>query len=439
MFTLIEKNNLDSFLIRYPELEENIDLFLLHENENHYFLPRFFYKNYPSNHIRVLDPPYSPAEIKVNFTKDLRETQKKIVQKILIEYDKTNSINGVIKAPPGTGKTCMGIYLSTKIKLKTLIIVDKDPLFKQWIKEILHFTDLPEDNIGQIKQKKFPKNNEPIIISTVQTLLSKFKQNSKDFYYKLKELGIGLVIFDEVHNTSSSEKYAKVSTILSTNNILGLSATPYKTGGQKILMENTIGSTIVDNFDYNLIPELHFISYESKLSNYKIMLAKTKDFIMRKAIYNKILVKSETYLDLFPKFIKEDLKNKHKTIIICWTENQVKAISNKLNEHGITCTEYYGKARTFSTDDQTLVATYQFAGTGFDFKNLSSLIYACPLSGRISLIQTAGRILRSCQDKTSPLIRFLVDETFPKESTEEMNRAENIFKKEFENIVIKKV
>ena len=128
-------------------------------------------------------------------------------------------------------------------------------------------------------------------------------------------------------------------------------------------MENTIGSTIVDNFDYNLIPELHFISYESKLNNYKIMLAKTKDFIMRKAIYNKILVKSETYLDLFPKFIKEDLKNKHKTIIICWTENQVKAISNKLNEHKITCTEYYGKARTFSTDDQILVATYQFAGT----------------------------------------------------------------------------
>lgn len=71
---------------------------------------------------------------------------------------------------------------------------------------------------------------------------------------------------------------------------------------------------------------------------------------------------------------------------------------------------------------------------GFDFKELSSLIYAAPLSGRVSLIQTAGRILRECEGKQQPKIRCLVDLSFPAQSYPEYKRAKKIFTEEFNNV-----
>lgn len=67
----------------------------------------------------------------------------------------------------------------------------------------------------------------------------------------------------------------------------------------------------------------------------------------------------------------------------------------------------------------------------FDYKELSSLIYACPLGGKVSLIQTAGRVLRECPGKMAPRIRLLVDLTFPTQFLPEYHRAKKIFKSEF--------
>ena len=66
---------------------------------------------------------------------------------------------------------------------------------------------------------------------------------------------------------------------------------------------------------------------------------------------------------------------------------------------------------------------------------MSSLIYACPLGGRVSLIQTAGRVLRECPGKITPQIRLMVDLTFPGQFIPEYNRAKKVFKDEFgENV-----
>ena len=72
----------------------------------------------------------------------------------------------------------------------------------------------------------------------------------------------------------------------------------------------------------------------------------------------------------------------------------------------------------------------------FDFKELSSLIYAAPLSGRVSLIQTAGRVLRECDGKQQPKIRCLVDLSFPSQSYPEYRRAQKVFREEFKDVKI---
>ena len=46
---------------------------------------------------------------------------------------------GIISVPCGYGKTVLGLYLATKLKLKTLVIVHKEFLMNQWKERIEQF------------------------------------------------------------------------------------------------------------------------------------------------------------------------------------------------------------------------------------------------------------------------------------------------------------
>lgn len=429
MWSIIKKTDVDSFFRQYPELEEFKETFLINESGENYILPRYFCLNYPSKLIKHLEIAYKPENIKMEFNGTLRPTQNEIMQTLSPIYSENGYINGVIKARPGAGKTVTAIYIASKLKLKTLFLVDNTNLMKQWISEILTYSDLQPEDIGIIKGKLF-STDKPVTVGTVQTLLSKFKKDPKDLYEKIKDVGFGLVIFDEVHKTSASEKYSKISSVFPTKNIIGLSATPYKFGEQDILMKNVIGDIIYDGKDYDLIPDVNFVYYESGLEKYRGVLSRL-DYTQKKSYYNSVITKSKKYIDVVTTLVERDLAENHRVIVICWTENQVKTISEALTEKGITNTQFYGKSRTFSETDKVLVVTYSFAGTGFNYKELSSLIYACPLSGKVSLIQTAGRILRECKNKEKPKISDLVDISFPLMFLPEIDKKKKILNEEF--------
>ena len=365
MWSIIDEENLDSFLESYPNLTECKDEIILHKNKNKIFLPRLFYQTYPSKFIKVLEPAYNPEKINLSFNGEPRKNQVPLIEKISDIYTKEGRVNGIIKCFCGFGKTACSIYLATKIGLKTLFIVDKSSLYKQWIQEISKFTNISPDDIGIIQGKHFHVENKPFVVATVQTLLSLVKRNPTEAYEKMKRAGFGLVVYDECHNTSASEQYAKSSILMSAPNILGLSATPFKSGGQAILMRNVMGDILYSATDYKAIPEISFHSYQSGLTKYRGAMMRL-GFIQSKAFYNKIISGSPKYLKLITRFVQEDQKKGHRTIIICWTEKQLQAISDQLSAAGIEHRQFYGKKREFTKDDKVLVATFKYAGTGFD-------------------------------------------------------------------------
>ena len=88
-------------------------------------------------------------------------------------------------------------------------------------------------------------------------------------------------------------------------------------------------------------------------------------------------------------------------------------ISELLDNLGIKHRKYYGDEREIDkVNDDLILATYSFAGTGFDFKKLDNLILATPLSGKKSLIQVIGRTLRKDDDKKQPVVNDLIDKCF---------------------------
>jgi len=438
MWTYVLKDHLEDYLYKYPQLANIFSDINLYEDETKIFLPRLFYKSFPNGLELFESKPaakFEPTFFK--FNGKLRPQQVPVINSLLENYNKNGFINGIVKAPPALGKTVLSIYIAAKLGVKTIIIVDNDSLLKQWVGSFKEFTDLKENEIGIIKQKFFAVD-VPVTIALVQTLLSKIKQDLPKNFAIIDKARFGLVIYDEVHATSSAPKYAKASLLFRTQNILGLSATPFQTGAAEILMKNTIGNVIYETKIYDLKPEYILNYYDSGLtSKYSGALARIIDYLKRKAYYNSIIVKSEKYFDIIIELVMKRISQGHVIMILCFTKQQVKMISEKLTNLGIENRKYYGdeKEDVDKVNVKVLVVTYAFAGKGFDFKQLSSLILATNLAGRKSLIQVIGRILRNCDNKLAPIVDDLIDLAFPSIFLPDVRTKKNVIKEEFDCII----
>jgi superfamily II DNA or RNA helicase len=443
LWTYIRKENVDDYLNEYSKLTDIFNQICLLETQDACFLPRLMAVNFPSNKlVQYNGKKIVEAEpVQFKFKGTLRDNQIPIVKSILDYYKKNNIVNGIIKARPGIGKTVMAVYVSAKLGLKTCVVVDNSNLMEQWIKAIYDFTDLTENDIGIIKQK-LTVTNKPVTVAMCQSLLSKLKGNISSAFEFVDESRFGLVWYDEVHSTSASENYAKASLLFRTRNVIGLSATPFQTGAQEILMKNTIGELIYETNEYETKPRYFLVYYDSGLGNkettpggkdYSKMLMRTGDFIRRKAMYNKIIIQSEKYLQLISSYTQNLVRNDHTVIIICFTKKQVTTISERLDKIGVVHRRYYGDEREIDKEtDRVLVVTYSYCGKGFDFSKLSALIYATPLAGKKSIIQTTGRILRESEGKRQPVVVDLIDMAFPFISLKDVKIKVPVIQNEFQ-------
>ena len=92
-------------------------------------------------------PRENLTQISAKFNTTLRDIQKEIKDDCVDALNKKGCI--LISLYPGAGKTCLSIFLSSRIGLKTLIICHRIVLIEQWIKAIERFIDNPR--IGFIK------------------------------------------------------------------------------------------------------------------------------------------------------------------------------------------------------------------------------------------------------------------------------------------------
>lgn len=444
MFSIIKEQNLNKLYNDYSYLmdfESKIFLYYAKSSKN-LFLPRYFLDNHPNSKEYVIlwnDSLFNPKSIDIEFTKELRSEQQVVINSLLNHYDKNKSINGILKAKPGFGKTVCSAYLTATLKRKTLIILDNSKLVEQWTEAYLQFTTIKENQIGYIIGNVF--DCKEITITMIQTLMSKVKKNMSEFYEKMRNEGFDLVFFDETHKTSSGPKFALGSLFLNTKNIIGLSATPYGDSLHKFFMQNIIGDILFDFTQYDTKPEVYFINYKSGLnSKYFWKLMRIGDYIKRISFYNQIITNSPVYLDIILKLCKKLILSNRKTIIIVYTIEQLQTIITKLKEHEIPARPLYSKSQYIDKEnDLVIVATYKLASHGFDHKDLSCLILAIPLKGKVSLIQTIGRILRKSDGKKNPLVFDLIDHDFGNVFTETIGIKKNIIKKEFDVTEFKEI
>ena len=127
------------------------------------------------------------------------------------EYEENENVHQLsVNLNTGKGKTYCSIATIAFYKIKSMIITASNSLLSQWKDEIVHFTNLSEKDIVQIKGSdninmilsgnSSKANNASIYLCSHGTLKSFGDSYGWDKVYELfRYLGIGLKFFDEAH------------------------------------------------------------------------------------------------------------------------------------------------------------------------------------------------------------------------------------------------
>ncbi len=144
----------------------------------------------------------------------------------------------MIVLPCGAGKTLVGIIAATRVKKRTVIFCNTAFAIRQWKKEFLRFTDIPEDKIicltaKHVKKEDYRKvSDSGFILITTYNMITKGKRDSKNKRTILKQEILenlrakewGLCILDEVQVVPANE-FQQVLLKIKSHFKLGLTAT----------------------------------------------------------------------------------------------------------------------------------------------------------------------------------------------------------------------
>ena len=335
-----------------------------------------------TNAKRPLRESFSKAAMK--FVGTLRPMQVKVKKESMKLLNKQGSC--ILSLYTGGGKTFTAIYLACKIRLKTLIIINRIILIKQWKDTLERATPLSEVQVVYSKTK-INENADFYIINAIN-MAKKGREFFKD---------VGCIIVDEVH-LLATKVLSQSFFYVYPRYLIGLSATPTRPDGMDKLLHAFFGDKIV----YRKLQREHYV--------YKIKTELKPEYKLAKngkIDWNSMLnwqATNEERNDIILKIIRK-FKDRN-FLVLCKRVAHVKYLVEKLEELDEDVTSLVGSKKFFNTESRILVGTVQKCGVGFDHPKLNTLIIASDLLEYY--IQYLGRVFRT--EEVIPIIFDIVDE-----------------------------
>jgi superfamily II DNA or RNA helicase len=364
------------------------------ESENAIIIPRGFIGKIirfcRENKIEYdfIDERKKRNEVSFLFNAQLREHQQIVIDTI------GKKDLGVIVAPPGSGKTVVGLKIIAEKRQPALIITHRKQIAEQWIERIESFLGIPKNDIGKIGQGK-TKIGKQITVAMIQSLSKELEKPDAE---KLLN-SFGTIIIDECHHIPA-ETFRNTISKLETFYLYGLTATPFRKHNDSKLIFIHLGEVIAeiksDEISTSKSPKIIIRNTELDVP----FNSKTDKF----ETLSKILVHDSTRNKAILQDIINELKSDKKIVIITERKEHIDSLYQYLKQ------SY--EAITLSGEDsesaknakwkllkegnyQVLITTGQFFGEGTDLQNANCLFLVYPFSFEGKLIQYIGRVQRS--------------------------------------------
>lgn len=332
---------------------------------------------------------------------ELKTGQESMVAQVL------KSPNGILVAPPGSGKTIMALEIITQLKSPAIILVHRNQLLHQWVERIEQFLGIPKVHIGVISGTK-KKLGKHITVASLQSLA-----RYKDFDEIRNEFGV--VIVDECHHIPA-KTYRETIRSFNSKYCYGLTATHERKFDQHLIAELCIGPVLAEmklseeaeskTFDIKIIPSLLKLPFRYKNDHYEV-LAKTVSFDTAR---NRLIVDA----------VLNHLKHDRKILLLTERKEHIEILALHLREVTEIITlssDDSARQRKLKHDQITagnfkvLIATGQLFGEGLDIQGFDVLILAFPISFEGKLKQYIGRLrgngVKYIVDISDPKIAFL--------------------------------
>lgn len=345
----------------------------------------------------VIDDHRNPgSEIEVTFNGVLDDRQSASVSALLAHED------GVLVAPPGSGKTVMACAVIAERAVSTVVLLERKVLAEQWRQRIHDFLGIKPGQLGAGRTK----------LSGVVDIVMLPTLARRDDVAALTT-GYGQVIVDECHHLGASAYEHSVKTV-GAQFWLGLTATPTRRDGLQDLVSWQLGpvrhvldpareSTLLDPREVPEAADRLLFIHETALTDAAVDLQAASPI----AEAHRALVIDDARNAQIIGDVLSALDRGRNCLVLTRRVAHVAGLAQGLTHHGrhplilsggMAASERRAiveqLAETRAGEGVLVIGTTPLIGEGFDAPALDTLFLAAPVSFDGLLVQCVGRVVR---------------------------------------------
>ena len=301
---------------------------------------------------------------------------------------------GVIVAPPGSGKTVIGLKIIADKQQPALIVVHRKQLADQWAERIEAFLGIAKQDIGRIGQGK-TKIGKQITIAMVQSLGKEIQRTENNQLINT----FGTIIVDECHHIAA-ETFKNPISLFHSYYLYGLTATPFRRNADDRQIFIHLGEVISElkssDLGISTQPEIIIrntaldVPYNPKTDRFETL----SNILVHDSDRNKLIFQDLAF----------QLATGKRIVILTERKEHIETLQQYLKQSYETVTlsgddsetSRNAKWKTLKEGNyQILITTGQYFGEGSDLHNAQCLFLVYPFSFEGKLIQYIGRVQRS--------------------------------------------